>query len=82
MFLLDYLAVWEPDFFIVSAAAVVFAGISKGGFGSGAAFVAAAILATIIDPGLAIGIMLPLLMLMDVASLKPVSYTHLRAHET
>ena len=71
MFLLDYLVVWELDFFIISAAAVVFAGISKGGFGSGAAFVAAAILATIIDPGLAIGIMLPLLMLMDVASLKP-----------
>ena len=46
-------------------------GISKGGFGSGAAFAAAAILATIIEPGQAIGIMLPLLMLMDVTSLKP-----------
>ena len=58
-----------PDmvFFIIAAAAVVFAGISKGGFGSGAAFAGAAILATIIDPGEAIGIMLPLLMLMDIA---------------
>ena len=70
-FLKDYLTLWAPDFFVISAAAVIFAGISKGGFGSGAAFVAAAILATIIDPGQAIGIMLPLLMLMDVASLKP-----------
>ena len=62
-----------PDmvFFIIAAAAVVFAGISKGGFGSGAAFAAAAILATIIDPGEAIGIMLPLLMLMDITSLRP-----------
>ena len=58
-------------FFLVAAGAVVFAGISKGGFGSGAAFAAAAILATIIDPGEAIGIMLPLLMLMDVTSLRP-----------
>ena len=59
------------DFFSIAALAVVFAGISKGGFGSGAAFAAAAILATIIEPGQAIGIMLPLLMLMDVTSLKP-----------
>ena len=59
------------DFFSIAALAVVFAGISKGGFGSGAAFAAAAILATSIEPGQAIGIMLPLLMLMDVTSLKP-----------
>lgn len=62
---------WDQGFFVISAATVIFAGISKGGFGSGAAFVAAAILATIIDPSQAIGLMLPLLMLMDVASLKP-----------
>ena len=59
------------EFFLISAVAVVFAGISKGGFGSGAAFVAAAVLASIIDPGQAIGLMLPLLMLMDMSSLKP-----------
>ncbi|MGB1791702.1 MAG: TSUP family transporter, partial [Paracoccaceae bacterium] len=59
------------EFFITASAAVVFAGVSKGGFGSGAAFVAAAGLATVIDPGQAIGLMLPLLMLMDVTSLKP-----------
>ena len=59
------------EFFLIATAAVIFAGISKGGFGSGAAFVAVAALATIIDPGQAIGLMLPLLMLMDVSSLKP-----------
>lgn len=58
-------------FFLIAAPAVVFAGMSKGGFGSGAAFASGAILATLIDPGMAIGIMLPLLMLMDVTSLKP-----------
>jgi uncharacterized membrane protein YfcA len=61
----------DPYFFAIAAFAVVFAGVSKGGFGSGAAFAAGAILATVIDPGQAIGIMLPLLMLMDVTSLKP-----------
>lgn len=55
----------------IAAAAVVFAGISKGGFGSGAAFAAAAILAIVMEPGQAIGIMLPLLMLIDVATLRP-----------
>ena len=77
------------EFILIAAFATVFAGISKGGFGSNAAFVSAAILATIIEPGSAIGIMLPLLILMDLGSLKPfwkkwiprdswtVSYTHL-----
>lgn len=49
--------------------AVLFAGISKGGFGSGAAFASSSILAIVLDPGQALGIMLPLLMLIDVASL-------------
>ena len=59
------------EFIVIAALATVFAGISKGGFGSGAAFASAAILATIIEPGTAIGIMLPLLILMDLGSLKP-----------
>ncbi len=58
-------------FFALSAPAVLFAGISKGGFGSGAAFASAAILALILEPGQALGIMLPLLMLIDLASLRP-----------
>lgn len=61
----------DPTFLAIAAPAAVFAGISKGGFGSGAAFASAAILALVIAPGQAIGIMLPLLMLIDAATLKP-----------
>lgn len=59
------------EFFAIAGPAVLFAGISKGGFGSGAAFAAAAILALVVEPGLALGVMLPLLMLIDVATLRP-----------
>ena len=58
-------------FFLIAGPAVIFAGVSKAGFGSGAAFAAATVLALVIEPGLALGVMLPLLMLIDVASLKP-----------
>ena len=58
-------------FFAIAGPAVLFAGISKGGFGSGAAFASASVLAMVVDPGLALGVMLPLLMLIDIASLKP-----------
>lgn len=58
-------------FFLIAAPAAVFAGISKGGFGSGAAFAASSILALVVEPGLALGVMLPLLMLIDVATLRP-----------
>lgn len=51
--------------------AVIFAGVSKAGFGSGAAFAAASVLALVIEPGLALGVMLPLLMLIDATALKP-----------
>ena len=61
----------DAQFFMVAIPAVLFAGISKGGFGSGAAFAAASILAVALEPGQALGIMLPLLMLMDVANLRP-----------
>jgi uncharacterized membrane protein YfcA len=61
----------DLTFFLVAIPAVIFAGISKGGFGSGAAFVAAPLLALIVDPALAVGLMLPLLMLIDAATLKP-----------
>ncbi|NDR58947.1 sulfite exporter TauE/SafE family protein [Aliiruegeria sabulilitoris] len=61
-----------PDLAIMVFAipAVLFAGISKGGFGSGAAFAAAPLLALVIDPAMAIGLLLPLLMLMDFVSLR------------
>lgn len=61
----------DPTFFAFAIPAVLFAGISKGGFGSGAAFAATPLLALILDPGAAIGLMLPLLMLMDVTALRP-----------
>lgn len=55
--------------FAICVPAVIFAGISKGGFGSGVAFASASILALVLDPAVAVGLMLPLLMLIDVASL-------------
>ncbi|WP_424985916.1 sulfite exporter TauE/SafE family protein [Microbulbifer sp. S227A] len=58
-------------FFALAAPAVLFAGISKGGFGSGAAFASASILALVLEPGEALAIMLPLLMLIDLATLGP-----------
>ncbi len=58
------------EFFAIAAPAVIFAGISKGGFGSGAAFAAASILALVVEPGLALAVMLPMLMLMDFAALR------------
>lgn len=60
---------WEV--YALGAFAVLFAGVSKGGFGSGAAFASAAILALVMPPALALGIMLPLLMLIDVVTLRP-----------
>ena len=59
------------EVFALGVPAVIFAGISKGGFGSGAAFASASILALIVTPGQALGIMLPLLMLIDLATLRP-----------
>ena len=58
-------------FFLIAGPAVFFAGVSKGGFGSGAAFAASTILALVVEPGQALGVMLPMLMLIDAASLKP-----------
>lgn len=61
----------DLTFFLLAVPAVVFAGISKGGFGSAAAFAATPILALVVDPRLALGFMLPLLMLVDAVTLKP-----------
>jgi len=62
---------YSLSIFALMAFAAVFAGVSKGGFGSGAAFASAAILALVMPPGQALGIMLPLLMLIDGAMLRP-----------
>jgi hypothetical protein len=61
----------EPWFFALAVPAVLFAGISKGGFGSGASFAATPMLALILDPRAALGLMLPLLFLMDFTALRP-----------
>ena len=61
----------DPTFFAFAVPAVLFAGISKGGFGSGAAFASTAFLAAILEPVVALGLMLPLLLLMDIGGLRP-----------
>ncbi|MFA3917153.1 sulfite exporter TauE/SafE family protein [Ruegeria hyattellae] len=61
----------DPWFFAVAIPAVIFAGFSKGGFGGGVAFASSSILAIVLEPGQALALMLPLLMLVDVATLKP-----------
>jgi uncharacterized membrane protein YfcA len=60
----------DATFFAFAVPAVIFAAVSKGGFGSGAAFAATPLLALVIEPAQAVGLMLPLLMLMDVTSLR------------
>lgn len=62
---------FDLTFFLFAIPAVLFAGVSKGGFGSGAAFASTPLLAMILEPGQAVGLMLPLLMVMDATSLKP-----------
>ncbi|MDE3123274.1 MAG: sulfite exporter TauE/SafE family protein [Paracoccaceae bacterium] len=62
---------FDLAFFAVAIPAVLFAGVSKGGFAGGGAFAATPILALVIAPGHAVGLMLPLLMMMDVATLRP-----------
>ncbi|TCL08540.1 hypothetical protein BXY66_0577 [Shimia isoporae] len=57
--------------FVLAALAVVFAGVSKAGFGSGAAFASASVLALVMPPREALGVMLPLLMLVDLTTLPP-----------
>jgi len=61
---------FDLAFFAITIPAVIFAGTSKGGFGSGAAFASASILALVFEPTVAVGLMLPLLMVMDVHALK------------
>lgn len=61
---------FDVTFFAVAIPAVIFAGISKGGFAAGGAFAATPLLALILEPHQAVGLMLPLLSLMDLGALK------------
>jgi len=56
---------FDLTFFAIAIPAVLFAGISKGGFGSAAAFAASPFLALILEPSQAVAIMLSLLIIMD-----------------
>jgi uncharacterized membrane protein YfcA len=62
---------FDFTFFAIAIPAVLFAGVSKGGFGAGASFAATPILALVLPPEMALGILLPLLMLADVTTLGP-----------
>ena len=62
---------FDATFFALALPAAFISGVAKGGFGGGAAFVATAILAIFLPPATALGIMLPLLMIADVATLRP-----------
>lgn len=59
----------SAPFFLAAVSAVLVAGISKGGFGSGASFAGAVILALVMEPQTALALMLPLLMVMDATAL-------------
>ncbi|MFT4792485.1 MAG: putative membrane protein YfcA [Paracoccaceae bacterium] len=60
----------DPVFLSFALPAVLIAGLSKGGFGAGAAFVATPLIALALPPHQAVGLMLPLLMVMDVTGLR------------
>lgn len=61
----------DPLFLAAGVPGALIAGVSKGGFGSGAAFAAVPLLALVVEPGVALGVMLPLLMLIDASVLRP-----------
>ncbi|MEM6408897.1 MAG: sulfite exporter TauE/SafE family protein [Pseudomonadota bacterium] len=62
---------FDLTFFALGVPAAFIVGVAKGGFGGGPAFVGTAILALFLPPATALGIILPLLMIADVATLKP-----------
>jgi len=59
----------DLTFFLVAAPAVLLAGISKGGFGGGLGVLAVPLMALLIPPTQAAGIMLPILCTMDLFGL-------------
>lgn len=62
---------FDLTFFAIAIPAVIFTGVSKGGFAGMASFASTPILAMILPPAQAAGLILPLLMMMDVATLRP-----------
>lgn len=56
--------------FALAALGAFLTGVSKGGFGGSLGFVSSAILATVVEPGLALALMLPVLMAIDVTAVR------------
>lgn len=59
----------DPLFFAAAIPAVVVVGLSKGGFGGGVALLGVPLMALVVPPLQAAGIMLPILMVMDAVAL-------------
>lgn len=59
----------DPLFYVAAIPAVLLAGLSKGGFGGSMAMLAVPLIALVISPIQAAGIMLPILVVMDVVGL-------------
>ena len=62
--------VLDVTFYAFAIPAVIFAGVSKGGFGGGAAFAAAPFLALVMEPLEAVAVMLPVLMAVDAVTIR------------
>lgn len=60
----------DPWFYVVAVPAVLLVGISKGGFAGGLGMLAVPLMALVISPTQAAGIMLPILCVMDIASIR------------
>ncbi|HRY23794.1 MAG TPA: sulfite exporter TauE/SafE family protein [Geminicoccaceae bacterium] len=59
----------DPAFYLAAIPAVLIFGISKGGFGGGLGIAAVPLMAIVVSPARAAGILLPLLVLMDLIGL-------------
>lgn len=60
----------EPTFLLVAALGVLLTGIAKSGFGGGIGVIAVPMMAPFIGASAAIGVLLPILLLMDVLTLR------------
>ncbi|WP_445943271.1 sulfite exporter TauE/SafE family protein [Roseicyclus sp.] len=60
----------EGWMFGLAALGAMLAGISKGGFGGSLGFAGSAILAVVVEPGVALALMLPVLMAIDMAAVR------------
>lgn len=60
----------DPWFYLAATAAVLIAGIAKGGMGGGVAVVGVPLMAMVVSPVRAAAVMLPILMVMDALALR------------